>query len=104
MAQTSNRIFRSIVNADLGFPRRHPLSRSGVNFIQQLLRKRAEPRRAPGRTQGRGRDQAAPFLAPRALDPYRQLQAPVRAVRTGLAGVGGLDIVLRRVWDEKMAT
>lgn len=37
--QSSNEIFRSIVNAELRFPRRHNLSRSAVDFIRQLLRK-----------------------------------------------------------------
>ncbi|CAN0236880.1 unnamed protein product [Hapterophycus canaliculatus] len=38
-SQSSNEIFRSIVNAELRFPRRHNLSHSAVDFIRQLLRK-----------------------------------------------------------------
>lgn len=37
--QSSTEVFRSIVNAELKFPRRHNLSRSAVDFIRQLLRK-----------------------------------------------------------------
>ena len=53
-AQTSNDVFRSIVNADLTFPKRHPLSRSAVDFIRQLLRKVREGGSPRGRGGGGG--------------------------------------------------
>ncbi len=37
--QSGNEVFRSIVNAELKFPRRHNLSRAAEDFIRQLLRK-----------------------------------------------------------------
>lgn len=36
---SNNEVFRSIVNAELKFPRHHNLSRSAVDFIRHLLRK-----------------------------------------------------------------
>lgn len=39
LLQTDEALFRSIVNADVVFPRRHGLSASTVDFIEQLLRK-----------------------------------------------------------------
>ena len=39
LVQSSNEVFRSIVNKELKFPRRHNLSRSAVDFIRELLRK-----------------------------------------------------------------
>ena len=39
LEQSSNGVFRSIVNAELVFPRRHKLSRAAVDLIKELLRK-----------------------------------------------------------------
>lgn len=62
-----------------------------VSCRRRRWRRKTEPRRAPWRTQGRGRDQAAPLLEQSALGAYRERQAPVRAVWTRLAGVGSHD-------------
>lgn len=51
--QSNNEVFRSIVNAELKFPRHHKLSRSAVDFIRHLLRK---ARRGRGVGEREGRD------------------------------------------------
>ncbi|CAN0258168.1 unnamed protein product, partial [Laminaria digitata] len=60
MAQTSTDVFRSIVNAELSFPRRHPLSRSAVDFIRQLLQK--NPAERLGERKGVGEIKRHRFL------------------------------------------
>ncbi|CAN0167441.1 unnamed protein product, partial [Scytosiphon promiscuus] len=59
--QSSNEIFRSIVNAELRFPRRHNLSHSAVDFIRQLLRK--DPNERLGQRKGVGEIKRHPFFS-----------------------------------------
>ncbi|CBN75159.1 protein kinase [Ectocarpus siliculosus] len=59
-SQSSNEVFRSIVNAELKFPRRHNLSRSAVDFIRQLLRK--DPTERLGQRKGVGEIKRHPFF------------------------------------------